>query len=90
MSLLQTELSAAQADAYNVRNEKDKCIADHGVEQKRLQEALDTAVQERRTMEAKWQTEFEQLRTVNSGFCAHIYNFQNIIGLMHSHFLSYF
>lgn len=66
-SLLETKLSAAQSEAYSVRCDKDQCIAEHAQEKDRLQAALDAAIQERVRRDAKWQAEFEQLRTVNSG-----------------------
>lgn len=64
---LQVQLAEAQCDARDVRLEKDKCIAEHEAENKRLQEAMEVSLAERKKIDEKWQVDFEQLRTVNSG-----------------------
>lgn len=64
---LQVQLAEAQCDARDVRIEKDKCIAEHEAENKRLQEALEVALAERKKVDEKWQIDFELLRTVNAG-----------------------
>lgn len=64
---LQMQLAEAQCDASDTRNEKDKCIAEHEAENKRLQEALEAAITERQKIDEKWHIDFERLRTVNSG-----------------------
>lgn len=65
--ILQVQLAEAQCDASDIRLEKDKCIAEHEAENKRLQEALDVALAERKKIDEKWHVDFEMLRTVNSG-----------------------
>lgn len=64
---LQVQLAEAQCDASDIRLEKDKCIAEHEAENKRLQEALEVALAERKKIDEKWHVDFELLRTVNSG-----------------------
>lgn len=59
-------MAEAQCDATDIKNEKEKCTADWEIERQKLQTALDAAIAERKNMEAKWQHDFEQLRTVNS------------------------
>ncbi|KAJ6633036.1 Laminin subunit alpha-2 [Pseudolycoriella hygida] len=63
---LQVQLAEAQCDARDVRLEKDKCIAEYEAENKRLQEALEASLAERKKIEEKWQIDFEMLRTVNA------------------------
>ncbi len=65
--ILQVQLAEAQCDARDVRLEKDKVIAEHEAENKRLQEALEVALEERKKIDEKWHVDFELLRTVNSG-----------------------
>lgn len=64
---LQVQLAEAQCDARDMRIEKEKCVAEHEAEKKRLQEALEMALEERKKIDEKWHADFEQLRTVNSG-----------------------
>lgn len=64
---LQVQLAEAQCDASDVRREKDKCVAEHEAEKKRLQEALEVALAEKKRIDEKWHVDFELLRTVNSG-----------------------
>lgn len=64
---LQVQLAEAQCDASDIRLEKDKCIAEHEAENKRLQEALEASLVERKKVDEKWHVDFEMLRTVNSG-----------------------
>lgn len=64
---LQVQLAEAQSDATSLRNEKERLIKERDIESQALQDALDAAIIERAENDAKWQRDFEQLRTVNSG-----------------------
>lgn len=64
---LQSQLIDAQATLRVVRAEKEQCIAEHELEKQKLQEAINVAIAEKTKTDLKWQTDFEQLRTVNSG-----------------------
>lgn len=64
---LQVQLSTAQGDLSELRAEKEKLINERNVERQALQDALDAAIIERAENDAKWQRDFEQLRTFNSG-----------------------
>lgn len=64
---LQVQLSSAQNDLADLRAEKEKLISERDVERQALQDALDAAIIERAENDAKWQRDFEQLRTLNSG-----------------------
>lgn len=66
---LQVQLSTAQGDLSDLRAEKDRLIGERDVERQALQDALDAAIIERAENDAKWQRDFEQLRTLNSGWC---------------------
>lgn len=66
---LQVQLSSAQGDLSDLRAEKEKLISERDVERQALQDALDAAIIERAENDAKWQRDFEQLRTLNSGMC---------------------
>lgn len=66
---LQVQLSSAQGDLSDLRAEKEKLISERDVERQALQDALDAAIIERAENDAKWQRDFEQLRTLNSGSC---------------------
>ncbi|XP_055320348.1 putative uncharacterized protein DDB_G0282133 [Sitodiplosis mosellana] len=63
---LQVQLSSAQNDLADLRAEKEKLIGERDVERQALQDALDAAIIERAENDAKWQRDFEQLRTLNS------------------------
>lgn len=64
---LQVQLSKAQSDLSDLRGEKEKLVNERNVERQALQDALDAAIIERAENDAKWQRDFEQLRTFNSG-----------------------
>lgn len=64
---LQIQLTEAQCDASNLRSERERLIRERNDEKQALQDALDAAIIERAENDAKWQRDFEQLRTVNSG-----------------------
>ncbi|XP_037032855.1 putative leucine-rich repeat-containing protein DDB_G0290503 isoform X1 [Bradysia coprophila] len=64
--VLQVQLAEAQCDASDVRREKDECVAEQEAENKRLQEALEVALAEKKKIDEKWHVDFELLRTVNS------------------------
>lgn len=64
---LQVQLSSANNDLADMRAEKEKLISERDVERQALQDALDAAIIERAENDAKWQRDFEQLRTLNSG-----------------------
>lgn len=68
---LQVQLSTAQGDLSDLRAEKERLINERDVERQALQDALDHSIIERAENDAKWQRDFEQLRTLNSGwtFC---------------------
>lgn len=66
---LQVQLSSAQNDLSDVRAEKEKLTVERDIERQALQDALDAAIIERAENDAKWQRDFEQLRTLNSGTC---------------------
>lgn len=74
---LQLQVAEAQCDASNIRLEKDKCIAEHEAENKRLQEALEVSLAERKKIDDKWHVDFELLRTVNSGLILFITHRRN-------------
>lgn len=69
---LQVQLSSAQNDLTDLRAEKEKLISERDVERQALQDALDAAIIERAENDAKWQRDFEQLRTLNSGKYAQV------------------
>lgn len=79
---LQLQVAEAQCDASNVRLEKDKCVAEHEAENKRLQEALEVSLAERKKIDEKWHVDFELLRTVNSGLILFIYSSKEWFYLM--------
>lgn len=64
---LQVQLSSAQGELSDLRVEKEKLVSERDVERQALQDALDAAIIERAENDAKWQRDFEQLRTLNSG-----------------------
>lgn len=64
---LQVQLSSAQSDLSDLRAEKDKLVSERDIERQALQDALDASIIERAQNDAKWQRDFEQLRTLNSG-----------------------
>lgn len=64
---LQVQLNQAQCDAFELRAERERLIREREEEKEALQDALDAAIMERAENDAKWQRDFEQLRTVNSG-----------------------
>lgn len=64
---LQVQLSKAQGDLSDLRAEKEKLVNERNIERQALQDALDAAIIERAENDAKWQRDFEQLRTFNSG-----------------------
>lgn len=70
---LQVQLSSAQSELSDLRAEN--------VERQALQDALDAAIIERAENDAKWQRDFEQLRTLNSGLCVCIWIFSNLFKL---------
>lgn len=63
---LNMQLIDAQSVAEKVRKEKDKLLEERAEEQKIITEALELALKERAQVEAKWKSDFEQLRTVNT------------------------
>ena len=67
---LQVQLSSAHNDLADLRAEREKLISERDVERQALQDALDAAIIERAENDAKWQRDFEQLRTLNSGKCS--------------------
>lgn len=73
---LQVQLSTAQGDLSDLRAEKEKLISERDVERQALQDALDAAIIERAENDAKWQRDFEQLRTLNSGWWIHQRSFR--------------
>lgn len=64
---LQVQLSKAQTDLNESRTERERLIRERADEKQALQDALDAAIIERAENDAKWQRDFEQLRTFNSG-----------------------
>lgn len=64
---LQVQLSTAQTELTESRTEKERLVRERAVEKQALQDALDAAIMERAENDAKWQRDFEQLRTLNSG-----------------------
>lgn len=64
---LQVQLTQAQSDLTHLRAEKDRFERERNDEKLALQDALDAAIIERAENDAKWQREYEQLRTLNSG-----------------------
>lgn len=64
---LQVQLAEAQCDVADLRAEKERLIKERDEEKQGLQDALDAAIIDRAEIEARWQRDFEQLRTVNSG-----------------------
>ncbi|XP_031632588.1 uncharacterized protein LOC116346591 [Contarinia nasturtii] len=63
---LQVQLSTAQNDLTDIRSEKAKLKIERDVERQALQDALDAAIIERAENDAKWQRDFEHMRTLNS------------------------
>lgn len=64
---LQMQLSKSQTDLSESCAAKEHLIKERNIEQQALQDALDAAIIERAENDAKWQRDFEQLRTLNSG-----------------------
>lgn len=64
---LQVQLAEAQCDAADMRAVRDRLVKEFDEEKEALQDALDAAIIDRAEIEARWQRDFEQLRTVNSG-----------------------
>lgn len=64
---LQVQLSTAQSELNESRTERERLIRERADEKQALQDALDAAIMERAENDAKWQRDFEQLRTLNSG-----------------------
>lgn len=64
---LQVQLAEAHSEVTELKAERDRLVREHDIEKRGLQEALDSAIIERAENDAKWQRDFEQLRTVNSG-----------------------
>lgn len=64
---LQVQLTQAQSDLIDLRAEKERFERERNEEKQALQDALDAAIIERAENDAKWQREYEQLRTLNSG-----------------------
>lgn len=64
---LQVQLSTAQNETADLRAEHERLTHERDVERQALQDALDAAIIERAENDAKWQRDFEQLRTLNSG-----------------------
>lgn len=64
-SHLQVQLAEAQCEAETNRVEKEKLVNERKEEEKIISEALDTAIEERTQIEAKWHKEFEHLRNLN-------------------------
>lgn len=66
-SSLHTQLAEAQDKADQERIEKERLLVQLANEQLTAKEALEKAGAEREQIELKWQKEFENLRTTNSG-----------------------
>lgn len=64
---LQVQLTQAQGDLTDLRSEKERFERERNDERQALQDALDAAIIERAENDAKWQREYEQLRTLNTG-----------------------
>lgn len=64
---LQVQLAEARNEVADLRAERERLIRERNDEKQALQDALDAAIIERAENDAKWQRDFEQLRTVNSG-----------------------
>lgn len=64
---LQVQLAEAQCDAADMRAVRDRLVQEFDEEKQALQDALDEAIIDRAEIEVRWQRDFEQLRTVNSG-----------------------
>lgn len=64
---LQVQLAEAQSEVADLRAERERLVRERNDEKQALQDALDAAIIERAENDAKWQRDFEQLRTVNSG-----------------------
>lgn len=64
---LQIQLSTAQAAVDDLQAERERLKRERDEEKQALQDALDAAIIERAQNDAKWQRDFEQLRTLNSG-----------------------
>lgn len=65
---LQVQLAEAQSQVADLRAERERLVRERNDEKQALQDALDAAIIERAENDAKWQRDFEQLRTVNSGW----------------------
>lgn len=68
---LQVQLTQAHSDLTDLRAEKERFERERNDERQALQDALDAAIIERAENDAKWQREYEQLRTLNSGTFIH-------------------
>lgn len=64
-SHLQVQLAEAQSDAESSRAEKEQLINARTEEEKIIRDSLEQAIEERNQVDAKWQKEFEQLRSLH-------------------------
>lgn len=62
---LQVQLAEAQSDAESSRLEKEQLIQARTEEEKIIRDTLEQAIEDRNQAEAKWQNEFEKLRSFN-------------------------
>lgn len=63
---LHSELAMAQVQEAECRKEADNLRIEKDLEMKTLQNALQVSVEEKKSLETKWQKEFELLRTQNA------------------------
>lgn len=66
MTSLNLQLLATEREKNLFLAEKEKLLQSKQEEQKLIKDALETALQERVQIDAKWKNDFEQLRNVNS------------------------
>ncbi|CAO1440643.1 unnamed protein product, partial [Diamesa serratosioi] len=64
-STLNVQLAQASVDTEKVRQERDEILDRLQAEEKILRDVLETSIQEREKIDAKWKHDFEQLRNVN-------------------------
>lgn len=64
-SNLNVQLAQASVDIEKLRQERDELLDKLTVQEKLLRDILETAMEEREQIAAKWKYDFEQLRNVN-------------------------
>lgn len=65
VSNLNVQLAQMSVDVEQLRQERDEILDKLTVQEKLLRDVLETSMEEREQLQAKWKHDFEQLRNVN-------------------------